>query len=117
MHPNSLANLRKPWLPGETGHLIPKWTGPIVTPALRRYAAGLTPAELRSIDLDTLRTGEAIAVTMLRLALQWSEEGDKARQQVLDRLDGRLAAPAIEDNRIQILVREYGGGLRPEEIG
>ena len=113
-HPNSLANLKTKWRPGESGNPAGRAPiGPLVTPALRRYAA-LTAREFFALDLYTGCTmAEVVAAALLTRAME--REGDKARAQVLDRLDGVMASGSVHlsDNSINVLIREYPSELGP----
>ena len=99
MNPNSLANLK----PYEKGHppVQQPSRGPIITPTLRKYA-DWTYAELLELaaspKADTLPMKEVIAITMLLKAAREVSFGDTARQQVLDRLDGRAKDVEVEVN-------------------
>ncbi len=84
-HPNTLANLKPAWKPGETGHA--GHTGPLITPHLRRYAQMRYPA-FQEIDTSKICVAEALALAMLTFAFQPKGEAD--RRNVLDRLDGAL---------------------------
>lgn len=107
MNPSSLANLRPPWKKGESGTPLGKQTiGPRITPVLRRYA-DLQVFELYRLPIHTLTLAEAMAAAIWMLSLQ--EQGDRARQMILDRLDGPLPKPTeVNDNRIQVLIRQLG---------
>lgn len=83
-HPNSLANLRPPWKSGDVMNRGGD-RGPLITPYLRRLAR-LEPAKFMRQSLDKLSVAENIAWVMLYMATQ--QEGDKARTEVLNRLDG-----------------------------
>lgn len=96
-NPASLANL-KPFEPGnvKVGNAV--HSGPMVTPALRRIA------EQRVSDIEelyqrkeTLRAVDAVAVCMIHDAIQQGMVAIKAREELLDRLDGTVdkAAPAV----------------------
>ena len=90
MNPNSLANLKmfkKGDVPNKNGA-----HGPLITPAMRRYSTW-TYADLKALTQSekalSLPVGDAIAITMLLKAAEAVEWGDKARDQVLDRIDGK----------------------------
>ena len=90
MNPNSLANLKPPWQPGESGHGIAK--GPYITPAMKAMCDKYTVGELKALDLDSLRPHEAIAVAALRDAILAIETGSghASRVFVTNRLDGDI---------------------------
>lgn len=88
-HPNSIAALaRRKWKPGESGNPEGKQSvGPIVTPALRRFAY-MTPAEFFRLDLQHMTLAEVIAAGYMTEAMQSGFE--RGRAEVLDRLDGKV---------------------------
>ena len=89
MHPNSLANLRPPWKPGEAANPLGKQAkGPVITPAIRRYAEWDT-AKLKALDVEKLPIKEALAIAALLGGLD-ALEGRLNRADLLDRLDGAL---------------------------
>lgn len=110
-HPNSRRNL-KPFQPGQSGNPEGKQAaGPVFTPAMRRFAAMPLPKvkELAKKP-EALTMAEAIAITTLIDALTTGSfsTGAKSREQVFRKLDGDDGL-TINDNRIQVLVRQYGG--------
>ena len=107
-HPNSLANLAlgPKFQPGHGNTTGAR--GPVITPAIRRFA-GLTLPQLYALDGERLTVAELIAVRYLTQAMT-VEQGDRARADVTDRLDG-----AVKDNTPsqlnQVFIREfYGNG-------
>ena len=87
MNPNSLANLR-PRKPGEGVKNPNGVRGPLITPALRKFAH-LTLPELYELDGTKLTIGELIAVRYLAESMAVGS-GDRARADVTDRLDGAV---------------------------
>src|SRR3990167_2343367 len=104
-HPNSLANLRPPWQAGVKPANPHNTKGPLITPALRKFAE-MPMAELRSLlDMATagevpasLTVAEGIALVALKKALTDEIWGDKARDTVIERLDGRAASVEVDVN-------------------
>ncbi len=91
-HPNSLANL-KSWT--KATRPVPTPTGPIVTPALRRLAALLPPEFMRQ-SRDKMTMGENVAWVLLWLGTQPEAPGsERARTEVLNRLDGMLKPDVV----------------------
>ncbi len=92
-HPNSLANLKPAWTKGTAPGKAQ--SGPVFTPALRRLVR-LMPPEFFRQKLDKMTVGENIAWTLLYLATQVDMAGsEKARTEVLNRLDGMLKPDVI----------------------
>lgn len=95
-NPNSLANL-KPFPKGVSGNPGRVPAGPMVTPALRRYAEW--PLEkLEALDIEKLPTADAIAVTYLLDAITTGSfsTGAKSRDAVTDRLDGPVTKLGVD---------------------
>ena len=97
-NPLSLANLKPPWAKGVTGN-SKGVTGPMIGPAIRRFAA-LSLEQLQalwSLSPKSITVAEAIAITTLIDALTTGSftSGAKSREQVMDRLDGPVR-PTIE---------------------
>ena len=115
-HPNSLANLRPPWKPGESGNHVGE-RGPIVTPFMRRMA-DMTLEELMALEPKKLTLAELIAYRMLLKAATDEAWGDNTREQVLKRLDGDVVKGDVNvniDARTQVLVRQVlSAGRKPE---
>lgn len=92
-HTRSLANLLQPFQSGQNWNPTGK-RGPIITPLLRSYStwAFTDLARLASDQerMDSIPVRDAIAITLLLKAARDVPWGDKARQQVLDRLDGSI---------------------------
>jgi len=88
-NPNSLANLRPAWKPGESGNPAGE-RGPIITPILRRFA-DMTVEELQAIDATKLTVGQAVAYTIVVKAMTDKVFGDKTREELLKRLDGPVS--------------------------
>lgn len=110
-HPNTLANL-KPFPPGVSGHPGKSFTGPMVTPAIRRFAH-MTLSQLKAMDHAKLNVAEAIAVTYLLDALQTGSfsTGAKSRAEVTERLDGPTGKGGdtnIQVNGGQVVVTNWG---------
>ena len=88
-HPNSLANLKPPWQPGIAPNPLGKQAkGPVITPAIRRYADWPTE-KLLNLDVNKLPIKEALAIAALLGGLD-AIEGRLNRADLLDRLDGAL---------------------------
>lgn len=87
-HPTSLANLAPQWKPGQTGHPEGQ-TRPVITPAMRRFAAmSLEEVQQLAQNPGKMTAGEAIALGMIIKAATNGAFGDKTRETVLERLDG-----------------------------
>lgn len=86
-HPNSLANLRRPWVQGESGNAKGE-RGPIITPHLERFTE-MTMAQLLALDETKLRVGEALARARILAALDLAN-GARDRSALEDRLDGKV---------------------------
>lgn len=94
-NPNSRMNLR----PYEPGHAPTNGihSGPMVTPALRRLAA-LQPSEVETLmEAGGLNSAEMVAAKLILAVLEGSDRGSKARDQLMNRLDGEpeKSTPAI----------------------
>lgn len=94
-HPNSRMNLK----PFEPGHppVGNAHSGPMVTPALRKLAA-LMPDALEDLMAGgTLNNAEMVAAQLIIAVLEGSDRGSKARDQLMNRLDGEpeKSTPAI----------------------
>ena len=104
-HPNSRANLVL-WEPGVKPAVAPH-TGPMVTPAMRRYAAWPLEEleELWENPPRKLTAAEAIAITTLIDALKTGSftTGAKSRELVFSRLDGQEVGNV---ERTFVLIRE-----------
>ena len=94
-NPTSLANLR-PWqkgdVPNPAGNPRP---GPKIAPAMHKYASWTYP-DLMALAADKERAdkltmAEVIAITSLLKAAQDVMFGDKAREFVTERMDGKPA--------------------------
>lgn len=87
-NPNSLKNL-KPFPKGVSGNPGRVPAGPMVTPALRRFAA-MTLPELKALDKETMTGADAIAFTYIMDSLTTGSfsTGAKSRDAVTTRLDG-----------------------------
>ena len=89
-HPNSLANLRRPWQPHESGNPAGRdVNAPVITPHLRRFAQMPVPAVL-ALDESKLTMAEAIARARYLRALD-KELGWRDTAAIEDRLDGKVA--------------------------
>lgn len=103
-NPASLANLRPAWKPGQTGHPEGQ-TRPVITPALRRFAA-MPLDELQEVAANPgkLTGAEAIALGMIIKAATEGRMGDKTREQVIERLDGinKFVFEVQVDNAIKL---------------
>ena len=103
MHPNSLANLRPPWQPGEvTNHNGAR--GPYIKPLLQRYA-DVPLAEVRRLATDdSLPVAAAVAIQWLLDALDRGTRttGAISREQVADRLDGPVGKGDIPSVAVQV---------------
>ena len=94
-NPNgNLATLGPPFQKGEVHNPAgrPK-NVPLITPRMRHYAE-LSYLQLLALadnqqKLDTLPAKDVIAITMLVKAMKDVQWGDKAREDVVRRLDGR----------------------------
>ena len=105
----SLANLRPAWKPGD----VPNPAGrpknvPLITPRMRHYAE-MSYTQLLALAhdqdrLDNLPAKDVIAITMLVKAMKEVAWGDKAREDVIRRLDGKEPDVAIEV-AVGVLVR------------
>jgi hypothetical protein len=114
-HPHSRAALEKTkWQPGESGNASGR-RGPIVNPHLERMLAELTVAEIRALDEDKLRGGEAIARKRILRALD-ENLGWRDTDAIQDRVDGPVKAPAHSDTynvmALTRIVRAVGGEER-----
>ena len=88
-HPNSLANLRPPWIAGSAANPLGKQAkGPVITPAIRHYAEWETE-KLLNLDVNKLPIKEALAIAALLGGLD-AIDGRLNRADLLDRLDGAL---------------------------
>ncbi len=87
-NPNSLANLKPAW---QKGDVVPQpsRSGPYVTPAMKALCDKYTIAEMRQLDIDTLKPHEGIALMRLLRALD-ARYGDHAADTVIARLDGDI---------------------------
>lgn len=92
----------------------------VITPLLRKYA-GMTIAELREHlqdpRRDQLTAAEVIAIGMLVKAGSDAMFGDKTRDQVIDRLDGKVQdSPPASVGKVTINynVRPLGAARQPE---
>ena len=105
-NPRSLANLRRPWKKGESGNPEGKQpVGPVITPALRRFA-NLSVSQFWRLPIYDLTVAEAIAAGYLTLAMQ--TQGDRARDEVTDRLDGPIDERAKAAGLMrELIIREY----------
>lgn len=94
-NPRSLANL-KPW----TSETVPQGnrrSGPMVTPALRRLSE-LPRTEVEALlESGKLNSAEEVAARLIIAVLDGSDRGSKARDQLINRLDGEpeKSSPAV----------------------
>src|SRR3990167_6210390 len=108
-NPRALANLTPPWTKADGPNPAPPppnaYRGPIITPALRRLAA-MPMADLREL-LGTIEEGdvpagftvaEAIALVSVKKALTDSTWGDKTREYITERIDGKAAEVEVNVN-------------------
>lgn len=116
-----LANLR-PWQKGESGNPAGNPTpGPKIAPAMHRYA-NMPYEDIIALASDVekaskLPMADVIAITSLIKAAKDVPWGDKMREFVAERLDGGVnKGQTINDNRIQVLIREVVG-VNPMELG
>lgn len=87
-NPRSLANLKPPWGKGENPNGMGA-RGPLITPHLKRLAQrGMTDLLELAADPRGLTGAETVALMLLMKAATDARGGDKAREQVLERLDG-----------------------------
>lgn len=100
MHPNSLANLKPPWQPGVNpnprGNPKP---GPKVSPALHKYLQWTYEeiVELAASErANKLPMADVIAITAILKAAKDQMWGDKTREWVTDRTEGRLARADVD---------------------
>ena len=101
-NPRSLANLRPSWKKGESGNPEGKQAvGPVITPALRRFA-NLPVSQFYRLPVYDLTVAEAIAAGYLTLAMQ--REGDRARDEVTDRLDGSVIQAIVIEQEPKAIV-------------
>ncbi|MDZ4249532.1 MAG: DUF5681 domain-containing protein [Candidatus Nanopelagicales bacterium] len=114
-----LANLQ-PFQPGQSGNPAgrPK-NAPVVTPRMRHYAE-MPMTALRDL-LEQVESGnpppdmtaaDAIALVMIKKAITEVAWGDKAREDVIRRLDGDSTDITVG---VQVLIRQYSG-FSPEEV-
>ena len=93
---------RTSWQPGQSGNPAgrPKNT-PLVTPRMRHYAEWSyieLEALAHSPEVDLLPMKDAIAITWLLKAARDIDGGDKAREDIVRRLDGKEPDVQVEVN-------------------
>ena len=106
--------LKPPWQPGQSGN--PNGNrGPLIVPAMRRLLDKYSLDELKALDPNKLRIAEAIAHAAILQALERSKDGDRAREQLMNRLDGPVEAgpQAIAQAVIVQRVNSPDLGMRP----
>lgn len=94
-NPRSLANL-KAFEPGHPAYGNAR-SGPLVTPALRKLAEMPRGDVEALLEAGTLNSAEEIAARLILAVLDGSDRGSKARDQLMNRLDGEpeKSTPAI----------------------
>lgn len=112
LHPNSLRNLR----PATGAVPAGTQTGPLITPALRRFAQidAIHLADYAGVDergnvvplREGMTVGELVAISLLVNAL--TRDGHRDRAIVLDRLDG-VIKPDSDSSRVEVLILELAG--------
>ncbi len=107
-NPKSLANLKPPFPKGVSGNPGNPVGGPLLTPAIRRYAH-LTAKELMALSIDALPAIEAVAVVTLLKGIdpKW---GDRTRELLANRLDGSDSKGDTINIEKAILIRYIEGG-------
>lgn len=93
---------------------------PLISPRIRKYQQ-LSVGELRALKAreDELTAADALAVTYALDALTTGKlsSGHFSRRDVLDRVDGPLQRGGDINVGVQVVIREYGGSGKPEDIG
>src|SRR3990167_4939751 len=93
INPRSLANLRPHWTKGISGNQG-NVRGPVFGPRMRYYAERSyveIVALAASPAADLLPLKDVIALTTLLKAARDIKDGDQARKDVIERLDGKSA--------------------------
>lgn len=100
-HPNSLANLRPPWTPGDVPNTRgnPK-PGPKLKPLMHKYLdwswADLTALGDCQEKLDKLPMADVLVIGTILKAAKDQQWGDRMRELVFDRTDGPLQKPDVD---------------------
>ena len=89
MHENSLANLKPPWQPGESGSPGRKTAGAYISEWINQLS-GRTREQVEAVFADeSAEMAKRIAAARLLRAMRLDAEGDRATELVCDRTAGR----------------------------
>ncbi len=116
MHENSLANLKPPWQPGESGCPGRKTAGAYISEWINQLT-GRTREHVETVYTDeTADMAKRIAAARVLRAMRLDAEGDRATELVCDRTAGRpvqavvnIAADVADLGAMLIEARKLAG--------